>query len=180
MDSPAEGNAKMMNKTYMTTSEKLKNQLTQILSGDAWYGPNVHDLLAQTTFEAAYEKPPGSVHNIAEIVLHMISWTEEVLDRMNGQTAGLPTSGDWPDAGTPDEQKWQNYVNDLKLVNVNLQGAIQNFPPEKWCGPIVDERSRELGTGVSYEALVEGLIQHHIYHSGQISLLLRLITPVIL
>jgi len=64
------------------------------------------------------------------VVLHMIAWTEEVIDRMNGQAAQMPFSGDWPDPGTPDEQKWQNYVSDLKLVNVNLLGIIQNFPEE--------------------------------------------------
>ena len=158
----------------MTTPEKLTTQLIQILSGDPWYGSNVYDILAQISFEAAYEKPPGSIHNIAEIVLHMVAWTEEVMDRMNGMTAGIPTSGDWPETGAPDEQKWQNYFDDLKLVNVNLLGVIQNFPPEQWDDPINDERNRELGTGVSYEALIEGLIQHHVYHSGQIALLLRI------
>ena len=158
----------------MTTPKKLTTQLTQVLSGDPWYGSNVYDILAQISFEAAYEKPPGAIHNIAEIVLHMIAWTEEVMDRMNGMTAGIPTSGDWPETGAPDEQKWQNYVDDLKLVNVNLTGVIQNFPPEQWDEPINDDRNRELGTGVSYEALIEGLIQHHVYHSGQIALLLRI------
>jgi hypothetical protein len=57
----------------------------------------------------------------------MVAWTEEVMDRMNGMTAGVPTSGDWPETGKPDEQKWQNYVDDLKLVNVNLIRIIQNF-----------------------------------------------------
>jgi uncharacterized damage-inducible protein DinB len=156
----------------MTTPEKLTTQLTQVLSGDPWYGSNVYDILAQISFEAAYEKPPGAIHNIAEIVLHMVAWTEEVMDRMNGMTAGIPTSGDWPETGAPDEQKWQNYV--LKLVNVNLLGVIQNFPPEQWDDSINDERNRELGTGVSYEALIEGLIQHHVYRSGQIALLLRI------
>jgi len=86
----------------------------------------------------------------------------------------MPFSGDWPDPGTPDEQKWQNYVSDLKLVNVNLLGIIQNFPEEKWNEPYKDERNRELGTGINFEELVKGLIQHHIYHSGQIALLARL------
>ena len=158
----------------MTTPEKLTTQLTQILSGDPWYGSNVYDILAQISFEAAYEKPPGAIHNIAEIVLHMIAWTEEVMDRMNGMTAGIPTSGDWPETGAPDEQKWQNYVDDFKLVNVNLLKVIGDFPEENWNEPIADERNRELGTGVSYEALIEGLIQHHVYHSGQIALLLRI------
>jgi uncharacterized damage-inducible protein DinB len=158
----------------MTTSEKLQQQLTQVLSGDAWYGSPVYSIIEPVSFEAAFEKPPGSIHNIAEILLHMLAWTEEVMDRMNEMTAGLPSSGDWPATGAPDEQKWQNYVNDFKLVNVNLLKVIDDFPAEKWDEPIADERNRELGTGVSYEALIEGLIQHHIYHSGQIALLIRI------
>ena len=158
----------------MTTSEKLIHELTKVLSERPWYGSSVYAIIEPITFEAAYEKPPGSVHNIAEIIMHMVAWTEEVMDRMNGMTASVPTSGDWPETGAPDEQKWQNYVDDLKLVNVNLLGVIQNFPPEQWDDPINDERNRELGTGVSYEALIEGLLQHHVYHSGQIALLLRI------
>jgi len=158
----------------MTISEQLKLDLEKVLYGDPWYGPSVYSIIDQVSFEAAFEKPPGSIHNIASIVLHIISWTEEVIDRMNGQKAQLPSSGDWPDPGMPDDQKWQNYVNDLKLVNVNLLGLIQNFPDEQWDEPFKDERNRELGTGVSYKELVQGLIQHHIYHSGQVSLLNRI------
>ena len=159
----------------MSISKELSHQLENILSGDPWYGSPVYTIIEGISFEAAYEKPPGSVHNIAEIVLHMIAWTEEVMDRMNGLTAGVPTSGDWPETGSPEEQKWQNYVDDLKLVNVNLVGVIQNFPPEQWSEVINDERNRELGTGVTYEELINGLIQHHIYHSAQIALLNRIV-----
>ncbi|SDP99330.1 Uncharacterized damage-inducible protein DinB (forms a four-helix bundle) [Mucilaginibacter sp. OK268] len=160
----------------MSTSENLSHELQNVLSGDPWYGSPVYTILKSISFETAYEKPPGSVHNIAEIVLHMIAWTEEVMDRMNGLPSGVPTSGDWPETGTPDEQKWQNYVQDLKLVNVNLIGIIQNFPPDQWNEPTNDERNREQGTGVTYEELINGLIQHHIYHSAQIALLKRIIT----
>lgn len=159
----------------MTISEKLAQELENVLNGDPWYGSSVYAILEQVTFETAFEKPPGSVHNIAGIVLHMLSWTEEVLDRMNGMAAGLPSSGDWPDPGAPTEEKWQNYVSDLKLVNVNLLAAIRNFSEEQWAEPFDDERNRELGTGVSFEELVRGLIQHHIYHSGQVAILTRII-----
>ncbi len=159
----------------MTTSTKLSNELQNVLSGDPWYGNNVYHIIEQVSFEAAFEKAPGASHTIAGIVLHMIAWTEEVMDRLNGMTAGVPTSGDWPDTGAPEEQKWHNYVNDLKLVNVNLQGLIQDFPEEKWDEPVNDERNRELGTGVNYKELVNGLIQHHVYHSAQIAILNRMI-----
>jgi hypothetical protein len=160
----------------MSTSEYLNKDLTAVLSGDPWYGNNVYNIIDAVTFETAFEKPPGSIHNIAGVVLHMISWTEEVIDRLNGLTAQLPSSGDWPDPGVPDEQKWQNYVSNLKLVNVNLLGLIQNFPEEEWQLPYKDERDRELGTGVNFEELVKGLIQHHIYHSGQVALLTRILS----
>ena len=159
----------------MTTSEKLSRELQTVLSGDPWYGNNVYSIIEQVTFEAAFEKPPGAAHTIAGIVLHMLSWTEEVLDRLNGMTAGVPTSGDWPDTGAPEEQKWQNYVSDLKLVNVNLQRVIEDFPEEKWNEPVPDERNGELGSCVNFEELVNGLIQHHVYHSGQIAILNRMI-----
>jgi uncharacterized damage-inducible protein DinB len=159
----------------MTISEQLSYELEKALTGDPWFGDNGYAILDRVTFETAYEKLRGSVHNIAGIVLHMISWTEEVIDRMNGLTAQLPSSGDWPDPGAPDEQKWQNYVSDLKLVNVNLLGIIQNFPAEEWGDIVAGDRDREIGTGLSFEEQVRGLIQHHIYHFGQIALLTRII-----
>ncbi|HVW96416.1 MAG TPA: DinB family protein [Mucilaginibacter sp.] len=157
----------------MTISEKLCTDLENVLSGDPWYGSPVYDILEKASFETAYEKTGGAVHNIAGIVLHMLSWTEEVIDRLNGQTAQLPSSGDWPEPGDPDEQKWQQYVNDFKLVNVNLLHIIRNFPEDKWDEPVPDERDRALGTEMGFEELVRGLIQHHIYHSGQIAILTR-------
>jgi len=156
----------------MSKSEQLKGELQRVLSGEAWYGPPVYALLEGVGFEAAYEKPQGSIHTIAGIVLHMLAWTEETLDRLNGMAAGVPSSGDWPDTGTPDEQKWQNYVNDLKLVNVNLLGAIEGFPEDKWDELINDTRETE--PVITYEKLVTGLIQHHVYHAGQIALLTRI------
>ena len=157
----------------MTKSEQLKQQLEKVLSGNPWYGNSVYNIIEQLSFEAAYEKPAGSVHNIAAIVLHMLSWTEEVIDRMNGMEAQQPSSGDWPDPGTPDEEKWQQYVNDLTLVSVNLLGIIENYPEEEWNDLVKGTTENDEGT--TFEDLVVGLIQHHVYHAGQIAILNRII-----
>lgn len=157
----------------MTTGEKLEQQLQNVLSGHPWYGYPVYRILEEVTFETAYEKPAGASHNIIEILLHMISWTEEVLDNLNGKEAGLPVSGDWPPVGDPDEEKLKLYIDDLKLVNVNLIGVIRNFPEDQWTQQIIDHRGTE--PVVTYEELVTGLIQHHIYHSAQIALLKRIL-----
>ncbi|MBB5397807.1 DinB family protein [Mucilaginibacter sp. AK015] len=160
-----------------TIAQKLQDSLQQILSNDPWYGPATYDIIENITFEAAYEVPPGSVHSIAGILLHMLGWTQEITDRMQGQTAGEPAGGDWPDPGHPDAGKWKQLIADFKLANVTLEGVIQKFPDSSWDGPINDHRDPELGgKGVSYEALIEGLIQHHVYHSGQIALLNRIVS----
>ena len=157
----------------MSVSEDLQQTLQQVLSGNPWYGLPVYSIIDKASFEAAFEKPQGVVHNIAGIVLHMLSWTEEVIDRLNGMDAQQPSSGDWPDPGIPDEQKWHNYVSDFKLVNLNLLRLIENFPEENWCSLVKGTVENDPGT--TYEALVMGLIQHHIYHAAQIALLNRMI-----
>jgi uncharacterized damage-inducible protein DinB len=156
----------------MTTSTKLINELEKVLSGRPWYGSSIYSILDQVTFESAYEKT-GHAHTIAEIILHMLSWTEEVMDRLNEKPAGLPLSGDWPETGDPDEQKWKLWIDDLKLVNVNLIKTIQDFPEDKWDDPIIDTRGDR--PVVTYKELIYGFIQHQVYHSGQIALLIRII-----
>ncbi|MDB4925454.1 DinB family protein [Mucilaginibacter sp.] len=156
----------------MTTAEKLLHELEKVSTGHPWYGSPVYDILGKVTFETAYERV-GHAHTIAEIILHMLSWTEEVMDRLNEKPASLPLSGNWPETGDPDERKWKLWIDDLKLVNVNLVKTIQDFPEEKWGEPIIDKRGNQPVT--TYEELVYGFIQHQIYHSGQIALLTRII-----
>ena len=156
----------------MKTGEKLVKEFEDILSGGPWYGDAIYKILDRITFDSAYEKPIPAAHNVAEILLHMLSWTEEVMDRMNGMTASTPSSGDWPDPGAPDEQKWQLWVEDLKLVNVNLIKIIRDFPDEQWDDKIDDKRGYEPTT---YEELIHGFFQHQIYHAGQIALLVKMV-----
>jgi uncharacterized damage-inducible protein DinB len=156
----------------MTTTEKLIHELAKVHSGHPWYGSPVYNILDKVTFESAYERV-GHAHTIAEIILHMLSWTEEVMDRLNEKPASMPVSGNWPEVGDPDEQKWAMWIEDLKLVNVNLVRVIRDFPEENWGNPIIDERGDQPVT--TNEELVYGFIQHQIYHIGQIALLNRII-----
>jgi len=157
----------------MKTGEKLQLELEKVLSGQPWYGPSIYEILGRITFDSAYEKPSHAAHNVAEILLHMLSWTEEVMDRLNGMSAGTPSSGDWPPPGAPDEQKWQLWIEDLKLANVNLMRTIRDLPEEQWTELIDDKRGDEPVT--THEELVYGFIQHQIYHAGQIAILVKIV-----
>lgn len=156
----------------MTTSAQLQQDLENVLSGQPWYGDSIYTILDKVTFESAYERV-GDAHTIVEIIMHMVSWTEEVIDRLNEKPASLPMSGNWPHPGDPDEEKWKMWIDDLKLVNVNLVKTMRDFPEDKWDEPVIYEREGERVT--SYKETVLGFIQHQIYHAGQIAILLRII-----
>jgi uncharacterized damage-inducible protein DinB len=159
----------------MDKSAKLQTQLETILYGKAWYGTPIYTIMESVSFEAAYEKPAGAPHNIAAIVMHMLAWTEEVTNRMQMMPASAPLRGDWPNADDPDEQKWQQLLSFFKLANVELSRLIGNFPVESWTEPMNDDRETYSGYGATYEAMITGLMQHHVYHAGQISLLNKII-----
>jgi uncharacterized damage-inducible protein DinB len=159
----------------MNKSAKLQIQLETILYGKPWYGTPIYTILESVTFEAAYEKPPQASHSIAEIVTHMLAWTEEAISRMQARPASEPARGDWPTIGKPDEQKWLQLIASYKLANVELTRLISTFTDEQWTDATNDERVTYTGYAATYEALVVGLMQHHVYHAGQISLLNRLI-----
>lgn len=153
----------------MTINEKLVNEINKVFSGQPWYGSPIYDILGHVTFETVYERPAKGGHTIAEIILHMLSWTEEIIDRLNEMPAGFPSSGNWPEPGAPDEEKWKMWIADIKLVTLNLVRVIQEFPEEKWNQLTIDERPEEPKT--TYQEMVEGFIQHQIYHAGQVALL---------
>ncbi len=158
----------------MTTTKLLEQKLSNVFSGQPWYGTAIYEIIEKVTFETAFEKPANAGHNIAEILLHMMSWTEEIIDRLNEKPASTPVSGDWPDTGNPTAEKWQLWKDDLKLLNVNLIKTIQDLPEEKWQQPIIDKRGSEPVT--THMGLVEGFIEHQVYHAGQIAILTRIIS----
>jgi uncharacterized damage-inducible protein DinB len=151
----------------------LVDELQKAYNGDAWHGGNTLSLLVTGNAEKVFTHPIPNAHSIAELVLHLTSWTEEVLDRINGAAAKEPTSGDWPVPTEVSEKGWNEILNQFKFANQKLIEALSNLKSSNWSNEVKDERNPPLGSGVNNLQLINGLIQHHAYHSGQIALLLK-------
>jgi hypothetical protein len=54
---------------------------------------------------------------------------------------------------------------------------VRAFPAKRWTERVGGARDAPLGTGVTYAAMVSGLLQHSGYHGGQIGLLRRALRP---
>lgn len=151
----------------------LVEELERAYNGDTWHGSNTLNLLLKADPQKVFTHPIPNAHSIAELTLHLTAWTEEVIDRVEGKAAKVPSRGDWPLPIEKSEQEWEVIVKDFSSANEKLISLANNFLPSQWFSEVKDKRTPELGTGVNNAQLINGLIQHHAYHSGQIALLLK-------
>jgi uncharacterized damage-inducible protein DinB len=157
----------------MSEIERIVDELEREHSGDPWHGSPLRQILDAITAAQAAAKPIPSAHSIWELVLHMTAWKKEVRRRLSGAPAAEPEDGDWPAVGDPTEPRWRDAVSRLERTHQDLIAATRALPEPKLFEPTNDPRDRETGAGVSYYVLLHGIVQHDVYHSGQIALLKR-------
>jgi uncharacterized damage-inducible protein DinB len=154
----------------MSDVQFLREQLRKGYSDDPWHGPSTVDALRGITAAEAAAHPVPGAHSVWEIVLHMTAWQNEVRRRLGGKEPTLPQEGDWPAPGGTSEADWQRDRERLGASLDELLDGLSEADLERTGGAISD-RDPVLGTGVTHRAMVNGLVQHNAYHSGQISLL---------
>ena len=79
----------------------------------------------------------------------------------------LGKADDWPPAGRTEAQ-WRAAVKRLTKVNQELLSALFKFPEER-----LDDRLP--GRKHSFYFMLHGVIQHNLYHGGQVALLKKLL-----
>jgi len=150
----------------MNDTEFLADQLRRAHMGQAWHGPSLRESLAGVTAEMASIRPVPQVHTIWEVVRHISAWLPAVGQRLEGQAVELTGEHDWP-AADSSEAAWQKTLADLDRETERLQETISKLPP----GAL---RKGVPGHG-SVRFMLEGVIQHHLYHAGQIALLKKMV-----
>ena len=148
----------------MNNVEFLADQLRRAHEGQAWHGPALREILAGVTAEAASARPIPEAHTIWELVQHIAAWLGAVGRRLQGESVELPDAEDWPPVKDFTEAAWQKTQAAVDQETKRLQEAIAKLP---------EEALREGAPGATYSVrfMLEGVIQHHLYHAGQIALL---------
>ena len=154
----------------MTEIDRIVDELQREHEGDPWHGSPLRHLLRGITCEIAAARPIRSVRSVWEIVLHITAWKNEVRRRLSGAPAGDPEDGDWPEVPSPTPEAWKGALERLEAAQQSLVAAVKALPESRLFEPTNDPRNRELGTGVSHYVLLHGIVQHDVYHAGQIAL----------
>ena len=116
------------------------------------------------TAEQAASKPIVDAHSIWEIVLHLITWNDVARQRLAGHTVEPTDTEDWPPVVDRSESSWQQNVAALRDSFQYLQAAIAEFDAAQL---------HRLAAGKDHSnwSMLHGVIQHALYHAGQIALL---------
>jgi uncharacterized damage-inducible protein DinB len=159
------------------TADFLAEQVLAAYRGPAWHGSALAENLDGLTAAEAAAHPVAGAHSIWELVLHLTGWTGEVRRRLAGAPPGMPAEGDWPDVGQSSERAWALAVDRLGEEHDALAAEIRRVPVSRWSELVGETHDAPLGTGVTYAAMISGLVQHDGYHGGQIGLLRKALRP---
>jgi uncharacterized damage-inducible protein DinB len=157
----------------------LQEQLRKGYSDDPWHGPATAGLLEDVTAAEAAARPIPDAHSVWELVLHLISWQNEARRRLTGRPPSMPEEGDWPAVVEVSEAAWDRDRRRLGESLDQVLATLANLREEdldRFGGSLAD-RDPALGTGVTLRAMVNGLVQHAAYHTGQIALLRKALRP---
>jgi uncharacterized damage-inducible protein DinB len=148
----------------MSEVRRIKDQLRRAFEGEAWHGPSLMEVLADVTAEQAAAKPLAAAHSIWELVLHIAFWEEVGRKRLEGDEAKYQAEDGLFTVTETSEEAWQQALEKLKQTNAALRETIAKLD---------DEKLKEKAGGQEYSIyfLLHGVIQHDLYHAGQIALL---------
>ena len=150
----------------MTEIERILDQLKRAFEGEAWHGPSVREALTGVSAEQAHARPLANAHNIWELVQHIAVWEDVGRRRLAGDRAQIAISSpeDWPPPDDTSEAAWEQARAALDRGHQALVAAIAGVPESRFDEPVFE------GMSTVYVTL-HGVIQHDIYHAGQIAML---------
>lgn len=140
------------------------SHLENVLTGEPWFGRAIYDILDEVDSKKVFQKPNGTEHSMIEIMYHMITWADFTLKRIEKDSNYDLTAAeelDWRLINSK-THTWKKGLAEFKKINqqiiTQLRKKEDSFLDEK-----VDFRN------YNYRFLINGMIEHSIYHLGQIA-----------
>jgi len=142
---------------------KLIEKLEYSFSGSPLYGESLMAKLTKIEMEMVNFVPLGFTKSIAKLLQHIIYWRIFTIEKLT-ETSGLNKLDDWSDITITSLGDWENLLGKLKVSQEELIKILKSKSDDFLIKKLPNRK-------YDYEYLIEGTIQHDIYHLGQIALL---------
>jgi uncharacterized damage-inducible protein DinB len=142
-----------------------------ILSGQPWFGRAVYEILGEVDEAKAGTRPNGTEHSMLDLIWHMNTWAEFVLGSLENRTVDKMKEIDANDWRTIDPKihTWQKGVEQLKATHSKIIELLGQKVDDNFLSEIVPTRK------FNYRFMLNGLVQHNIYHLGQVAYIKKML-----
>lgn len=152
----------------MTEVERILDQFRRAFDGEAWHGPSLVSLLSDVSATQAVSHPIPSAHSIWELVLHIAAWERACKRRLEGDKAQLSDVENFPPISDSREQAWERAKQELIQTHRELLEVIASLDDSRLDEPIISDSTTKYS---SIYVTLHGVVQHDLYHGGQIAIL---------
>ena len=152
--------------------QALIQQLKDVQSGKLWMGANFDRMLRDLKPEEAFVRPMADLHSVAEIISHLSFWRQETIEKVrHGKGTQMDDSpGNWRGNAELKPLGWetlkQTYDQTLVELIALLESKDDSFLDEIYHDP--DYRG-----DYPYRFVLQGMLQHDLYHLGQLGLIMK-------
>ena len=156
----------MIAETPGLETQRIAAQLRASYQGPAWHGPSLRELLEGVTPEIAGRRI-GDGHSIFDIILHLSFWSYHCRRTIKGDAypdVDSEASDDWPEPNG----SWIGALSEFDREQRALIAAIEDMPIKRLHETISERK------GYTFYVLLHGIVQHNLYHAGQIALLKKI------
>jgi uncharacterized damage-inducible protein DinB len=143
------------------------NQFHSIYSGPNWIGDSIRSVVDDLPAQIAFKKPPGKRHSIAEILKHMMVWKYLLVNRLSGDNiydVDQEESFNTSIYGEATPEAFKKLLSDIDDCQRELISLLEKAKPEVLKNDVA-------GRNYDTQYLVDGVLQHDIYHLGQLAFL---------
>ena len=154
----------------MSEAARIADQLRRAFSGDAWHGDSLFEILDGVTAAQAAARPIKRAHTVWELVLHIAAWDGAVLRRLSGDAVELSDAENFPAVTDPSEAAWRMTLAEVRRVHEELVKTVAALPDSR-LDEIVPGKK---GAHYTFYYMLHGVVQHELYHAGQIALLKKM------
>jgi uncharacterized damage-inducible protein DinB len=151
----------------MSECSRLADQIRRAFDGEAWHGDSLLEILAGVDAKTAAARPIANAHSIWELVLHIAAWDNITIRRAAGEAVEPSDEENFPPVKDASDAAWARTLDMIKTTHADLVKTVAAFPDSRLADPVPGKPE----SYYNYFYLFSGIVQHELYHAGQIALL---------
>jgi uncharacterized damage-inducible protein DinB len=147
----------------MKETARITELFEDLYSGEPWIDMTLKGVLKKVTAKQAAKRISPKYNSVWEIVNHIIKWRIHVLGRLNGEPFIVCSDNYFEKVTDKSDKAWKNTLKQLEdsqkqWIEFLKEGGLEKVNPR---------------SGKTYYWHIQAIIQHDVYHLGQIVMLTK-------